>query len=78
LRRLLTTAVGIGIEGKVHRARPALTLVVSTQLAELQRIRVIAQSASNVVESGLPQHSQIEHPLCQDDLRIFPNAVPCV
>jgi hypothetical protein len=38
--RSLAAPIGIGIEGQVHRAPLATTFVVSTQLAELQRIQV--------------------------------------
>jgi hypothetical protein len=54
LRRFLATAVGIGIQGQVDCATLAAAPVVSTQLAELQRIQVGSQSAGDVVESGLP------------------------
>src|SRR5713226_6771889 len=75
---LLTTAIGIGIQGQVHCAALSLTRVVRTQLAELQRIQVTPQGAGDVVESGLPEHGQIEHSLHQNDLRASSDLLPGV
>src|SRR5207247_3943435 len=57
LRGLLSTAVGVDIEGEVNGARAV------AQLLKLAGVQMRAQGAGDVAKTRLPQHRIIEQPL---------------
>ena len=70
LRGLLSTAVGVDIEGEVNGARAV------AQLLKLAGVQMRAQGAGDVAKTRLPQHRIIEQPLDENDLGALLNLVP--
>jgi hypothetical protein len=60
VRRLLATAVGIGIEGQIDGS------ATLGQLSILVSIEVISHRAGDVVKAGLPQHDIVEQALYEE------------
>src|SRR5664279_377243 len=70
---VLPTAVTVGIKGQIHNPCDAVA-----QLVNLRRIQVDPHRTGDVGKARLPQHSQIEQSLDQNDLRTRPYFLPAV
>jgi len=70
LRRLLTTAIGVGVKGQIDGSRGV------AELPKLARIEMGAQRAGDVLKSGLPHRGIVEQPFDEDHFRIGLNLLP--
>src|SRR5580693_7861332 len=70
LRRLLTTAIRVVVEGQIDGSRGI------AELPKLARIEMGSQRARNVLKSGLPHRGIVEQPFDKDDFRIGLDLLP--
>ena len=70
LRGLLSTAVGVDIEGEINGARTV------AQLLKLVSVEMGAQRTGDVAKTGVPQHREIEQTFHQNHRRKLANRFP--
>src|SRR6202158_4513340 len=70
LRRLLTAAVGIGIEAEIDGARAV------AQLLKLTGVEMGSQRTGDVVKTGLPHNGVVEQTLHENHFRVSPGLFP--
>src|ERR1039458_8591427 len=69
---LLTTQVGIDIEGEIDGARSA------AKLKKLFRVEMGSQRTGHVIEARLPQHGVVKQSLDKNHLGAVPDLLPRV
>ena len=69
---LLTTVVGVDIEGEIDGARSV------AKLKKLFRVEMGSQRTCHVIEARLPQHDIVEQSLDKNHLGAVPDLLPCV